>query len=168
MLYKGAAEYETIAQIKATVSVPVVANGDIDSPERAREVLDYTAADGVMIGRGAQGRPWLFAQIREYLATGSYGEPPMSVVRSTMLDHAAAIHAFYGEHNGVRIARKHLRWYLERVCQISAPQRRCLLTETSAAFSRGTIATLPAACALITAGSSPGTGRNSPLSASSP
>lgn len=133
MLYKGAAEYDTIAQIKATVSIPVLANGDIDSPQKAREVLDYTGADGVMIGRGAQGRPWLFAQVREYLASGKYSEPSLQVVRATMLEHVAAIHEFYGERSGVRIARKHLRWYLDRVCRISSSQRRELLTEESAA-----------------------------------
>ncbi|MGD8323865.1 MAG: tRNA dihydrouridine synthase DusB [Gammaproteobacteria bacterium] len=131
MLYNGAAEYDTIARIKSAVSIPVLANGDIDSPEKALTVLECTAADGLMIGRGAQGRPWLFRQISDYLATGTYQEPALSVMLETMLSHIADVHAFYGEQTGVRIARKHLRWYLDRVAEPDLLARRRLLTETS-------------------------------------
>lgn len=128
MLYKGAAEYETIAAIKSAVGIPVLANGDIDSPQKALEVLSVTAADGLMIGRGAQGRPWFFAQVRDYLTTGRFGEPDPAFVRETMLRHVAALHGFYGEAAGVRIARKHLRWYLERLARQYPDARRRLLT----------------------------------------
>jgi tRNA-dihydrouridine synthase B len=111
----------------------VLANGDIDSPEKALEVLQRTSADGLMIGRGAQGRPWLFAQIRDFFDTGRYREPELPVIRDTILSHIADMHAFYGEHNGVRIARKHLRWYFERIDECNSPDRRRVLTETSAA-----------------------------------
>jgi tRNA-dihydrouridine synthase B len=132
MLYNGAAEYDTIAQIKRTVEIPVLANGDIDSPQKALAVLRQTSADGLMIGRGAQGRPWLFDQIREYLETGIYSEPDSSVVRNTMLHHVAELHRFYGERAGVRIARKHLRWYFEQLPVVDKAERRGVLTEDSA------------------------------------
>jgi tRNA-dihydrouridine synthase B len=131
MLYKGAAEYETIARIKSAVSIPVLANGDVDSPEKAREVLSRTAADGLMIGRGAQGRPWIFRQIRDYLEVGHYAEPEHAAVRNVMLRHVAVLHEFYGPYAGVRIARKHIRWYLDRFSNHDASARRELLTEES-------------------------------------
>lgn len=111
-LYKGMAEYETIAAVKAAISIPVVANGDIDSPEKAAEVLAYTGADALMIGRAAQGRPWLFREIKHYLDTGEHLPMPevleiQAALNSHLLDH----YAFYGEHAGVRIARKHIAWY---------------------------------------------------------
>jgi len=110
--YEGSAEYDTIAAIKATVSIPVFANGDIDSPAKAREVLDCTRADALMIGRAAQGRPWIFREIAHYLATGeSLPEPDLTEVRDILLGHLDALYAFYGEVAGVRIARKHLGWY---------------------------------------------------------
>ena len=112
-LYAGAAEYDTIAQVKAAVSIPVVANGDIDSPEKARAVLDQTQADALMIGRAAQGRPWLFREIAHYLATGTRLAPPsIGEVRAALLDHLAEHYAFYGEYLGVRTARKHIGWYV--------------------------------------------------------
>jgi tRNA-dihydrouridine synthase B len=112
MHYTGEAEYDTIAAIKQAVRVPVIANGDIDSPEKARAVLEHTRADALMIGRAAQGRPWIFREIAEYLATGRVPAPPsIAEVRAILLEHAAALHAFYGEPAGVRIARKHLGWY---------------------------------------------------------
>jgi tRNA-dihydrouridine synthase B len=112
MLYAGEAEYDTIAAIKQAVSIPVVANGDVDSPEKAREVLARTGADALMIGRAAQGRPWIFREIAGYLATGAAPPPPsLREVRDTLLGHVAALHEFYGEAAGVRIARKHLGWY---------------------------------------------------------
>ena len=111
MLYKGHAEYETITAIKSSVGIPVLANGDIDSPAKAAAVLRMTGVDGLMIGRGAQGRPWIFRQIREYFRTGRFAEPEFHEMRDTMLEHIESIHRFYGETAGVRIARKHLRWY---------------------------------------------------------
>ncbi|HSD15907.1 MAG TPA: tRNA dihydrouridine synthase DusB [Thermomonas sp.] len=110
--YGGSAEYETIAAIKAMVRIPVIANGDIDSPEKARSVLDATGCDAVMIGRAAQGRPWIFGQVAHYLATGDrLPEPSLQQVRDILLGHLEHLHAFYGEVSGVRIARKHLGWY---------------------------------------------------------
>ena len=110
--YAGCAEYDTIGEIKSRLSIPVIANGDIDSPERAASVLRYTGADAVMVGRAAQGRPWLLRAIVHYLATGeSLPEPPLADVRDILLGHLQALHAFYGEPAGVRIARKHLGWY---------------------------------------------------------
>ncbi len=110
--YKGQAEYETIRTIKQTVSIPVVANGDITTPEKARFVLEYTGADAVMIGRAAQGNPWIFRQINHYLATGEHlPEPSLEEIRDTLLEHLQAIYAFYGEYTGVRMARKHICWY---------------------------------------------------------
>jgi len=110
--YEGEAEYETIAAVKAAVRIPVLANGDITTPERAQHVLDVTGADAVMIGRGAQGRPWIFREIAHYLATGErLPEPTPEAVGAILLGHLEHLHAFYGEHAGVRIARKHLGWY---------------------------------------------------------
>jgi tRNA-dihydrouridine synthase B len=110
--FRGDAEYETIASVKQAVALPVIANGDIDSPRKARAVLDFTRADGVMIGRAAQGNPWLIRQINDYLTTGAYRAPPNVIqVTDTMASHLHDIHKFYGETTGVRISRKHLGWY---------------------------------------------------------
>jgi tRNA-dihydrouridine synthase B len=112
MLYTGEAEYETIAAIKQAVRIPVIANGDVTSPQKAREVLAATGADALMIGRAAQGRPWIFREIAHFLATGALMPPPSTAfVRDTLLEHVRALHEFYGEAAGVRIARKHLAWY---------------------------------------------------------
>lgn len=111
--FKGEVEYDTIAQIKQAVSIPVVANGDIDSAQKAKQILDYTGADGLMIGRAAQGRPWIFREINHYLQTGELLKPiSMLEIESILLGHIAALHEFYGELQGVRVARKHLAWYL--------------------------------------------------------
>jgi tRNA-dihydrouridine synthase B len=111
--YKGQAEYDTIAAVKAAVRVPVVANGDIDSPEKAREVLAATGADAVMIGRAAQGRPWIFREITHYLATGSHLAPPLvGEVKRLLLEHLQDHYGLYGEFTGVRSARKHIGWYV--------------------------------------------------------
>lgn len=112
-LYTGEAEYATIAAIREAVDLPLFANGDIDSPEKARAVLDATGADAVMIGRAAQGRPWIFREIDHYLRTGErLPAPGHAEVESILLEHLAALHAFYGPEQGVRIARKHVGWYL--------------------------------------------------------
>ena len=112
-LYTGDAEYETIAAIKQAISIPVFANGDIDSPEKAKAVLDATGADALLIGRAAQGRPWIFREIEHYLRTGeTLPAPSLLEVERILLEHLAALHAFYGELMGVRIARKHVGWYL--------------------------------------------------------
>ncbi|KHL70776.1 MULTISPECIES: tRNA dihydrouridine synthase DusB [Pseudomonas] len=112
-LYTGEAEYDTIATIKQAVSMPVFANGDITSPEKARQVLAHTGADALLIGRAAQGRPWIFREINHFLETGErLPEPGLQEVERILLDHLSALHAFYGDEMGVRIARKHVGWYL--------------------------------------------------------
>ncbi|MEX6501547.1 tRNA dihydrouridine synthase DusB [Pseudomonas zhanjiangensis] len=112
-LYTGEAEYDTIAAIKQAVSIPVFANGDIDSPEKAKAVLAATGADALLIGRAAQGRPWIFREIEHYLRTGEkLPAPGLLEVERILLEHLAALHAFYGDVMGVRIARKHVGWYL--------------------------------------------------------
>jgi tRNA-dihydrouridine synthase B len=110
--FTGAAEYDTIRAVKRAVSIPVIANGDIDSAEKAAAVLAYTGADGVMVGRAARGRPWLFAEIAEHLATGRHRPPPTAQqVAGIVLGHLGRLHDFYGAVQGVRIARKHVAWY---------------------------------------------------------
>ncbi len=110
--YAGHAEYDTIATVKAAVRIPVIANGDIDAPEEARKVLDYTGADAVMIGRAAQGRPWIFREISYYLATGNHLPlPEVTEIHHVLINHLYDLYDFYGEYSGVRIARKHISWY---------------------------------------------------------
>lgn len=112
--YKGDAEYDTIAAVKHAVSIPVFANGDIDTPQKAKQVIAHTGADAVMIGRGAQGRPWLFREINHYLATGELmEEPSLEEIRKILLGHLQELRTFYGDYLGVRIARKHVGWYLQ-------------------------------------------------------
>ncbi len=114
-MYKGNAEYDTIKAIKQAVSIPVIANGDIDSPQKARQVLEYTNADAIMIGRGAQGQPWIFREIEHYFNTGELlAKPSVEEVQQIMLTHISNVHQFYGEFTGVRIARKHITWYLQK------------------------------------------------------
>jgi tRNA-dihydrouridine synthase B len=111
--YKGFAEYDTVAAVKAALRIPVVANGDITSPEKAREVLAYTGADAVMIGRAAQGRPWIFREVTHFLATGEHLAPPLvAEVRRALLAHLQDHYSLYGELTGVRSARKHIAWYV--------------------------------------------------------
>lgn len=111
-LYKGEAEYDTIAEVKQQLSIPVIANGDISSPEKAKYVLEHTGADAVMIGRAAQGRPWIFREIEHYLQTGKHlPEPDITEVRDILLGHIQNLYEFYGEYTGVRVARKHISWY---------------------------------------------------------
>jgi tRNA-dihydrouridine synthase B len=112
--YGGQAEYETIAAVKDAVRVPVVANGDIDSPQKARDVLAVTGADALMVGRAAQGRPWIFREIAHFLATGTLLAPPLvAEVKRLLLDHLPDHYALYGEYTGVRTARKHIGWYVK-------------------------------------------------------
>jgi tRNA-dihydrouridine synthase B len=115
-LYNGAAEYETIAAVKAAIAIPVIANGDIDTPEKAKMVLDRTGADAVMIGRAALGRPWIFREIDHYLQTGTkLPAPDLAEIREILSAHLGALHAFYGERTGPRVARKHVGWYAETI-----------------------------------------------------
>ena len=112
--YKGCAEYDTIAGIKAALRIPVVANGDIATPEKAREVLTLTGADAVMVGRAAQGRPWIFREIAHFLETGVHLAPPLVVeVKRLLLDHLLDHYQLYGDYTGVRSARKHIGWYVK-------------------------------------------------------
>lgn len=112
--YEGEAEYATIAAVKAAVRIPVIANGDIDSGPKAREVLRLTGADGLMIGRAALGHPWIFREIAQFLASGSVAAPPdRDEVRATLLEHLHELYALYGEGRGVRVARKHIQWYCQ-------------------------------------------------------
>jgi tRNA-dihydrouridine synthase B len=111
--YKGEAEYDTIAAVKAAVQIPVVANGDITSPEKARDVLQATGADAIMIGRAAQGRPWIFREIAHFLATGTHLAPPLvSEVKRLLVEHLHDHYRLYDEFIGVRSARKHIGWYV--------------------------------------------------------
>ncbi|RLA41251.1 MAG: tRNA dihydrouridine synthase DusB [Gammaproteobacteria bacterium] len=122
-LFKGVAEYDTIAEVVAGVAIPVIANGDIDSPEQAEAVLAHTGAAALMIGRGAQGQPWLFRQINAYLNGETPSAPTRREVAEVMLEHINAMHDYYGETMGVRIARKHVGWYLQKL-QIERPCRK--------------------------------------------
>ena len=130
-LYTGHAEYDTIKAVKSAISIPVIANGDINSPEKARQVLDYTGADAVMIGRAAQGRPWIFREIAWYLETGAHlPAPTWGELRECLLEHLEDHYRFYGEYTGVRSARKHIGWYLAEF-----PESTPLLTHINAAES---------------------------------
>ncbi|MFQ3207748.1 MAG: tRNA-dihydrouridine synthase B [Glaciecola sp.] len=114
-MYKGNAEYDTIRKIKETISIPVIANGDIMSVDDAKEVLRYTGADGIMIGRGAQGNPWIFRQISYFLSTGEYlSEPSIAEKLEVLTQHIHNVQQFYGDTAGVRIARKHVGWYVDK------------------------------------------------------
>ena len=111
-LYMGDAEYDTIASVKDKIKMPLIANGDITTPEKAQFVLKYTGADAVMIGRAAQGRPWIFREIDHYLKTGTYlTRPTNDEIHETTIEHVKDLYEFYGENKGLRIARKHISWY---------------------------------------------------------
>jgi tRNA-dihydrouridine synthase B len=110
--YSGEAEYDTIAAVKAEINIPVIANGDITTPERVKHVLEYTKADAVMIGRAAQGRPWMFREISHFLETGAHLPPPeVTEIHRVLVGHLHDLYSFYGEYTGVRVARKHISWY---------------------------------------------------------
>jgi tRNA-dihydrouridine synthase B len=134
-LYEGDAEYDTIASIKQAVSIPVLANGDVDTPQKARRVLEHTGCDGLLIGRAAQGRPWIFREIAHFLATGrEIASPTDAEVCAILIEHLENLYAFYGESQGVRIARKHLGWYAKdhaRAAQKSAAHARPFSAEQS-------------------------------------
>ena len=131
--YGGEAEYETIAAVKAAVGVPVIANGDVTTPEKASQVLKVTGADGVMIGRAAQGRPWIFREIGHFLTTGTQLAPPLvAEVRRLLLEHLEDHYALYGEFTGVRSARKHIAWYLRALPGAQEFRSRMNLIEDSA------------------------------------
>ena len=131
--YKGHAEYDTIAAVKAAVRVPVVANGDITTPEQARDVLAATGADAIMIGRAAQGRPWIFREVAHFLATGTHLAPPLvAEVRRLLLDHLQEHYGLYGEFSGVRTARKHIGWYVRTLPGGEAFRARMNTIEDSA------------------------------------
>lgn len=111
-MYLNTARYELIKQVKAELNIPLIANGDIDSPEKAKMVLDYTGADAIMIGRAAQGRPWIFREIAHYLTTGEHlAAPSIEEVKQVLLGHLSELYSFYGEYSGCRISRKHIAWY---------------------------------------------------------
>ena len=130
-LFVGAVEFDTVRAVKRAVRIPVFANGDIETPQRARDVLSYTAVDGLMIGRAAQGRPWIFREIAHYLETGRLLPPPsVAEARAAILEHLDDHYAFYGEDLGVRVARKHLHWYAE-----SLPGAAALREQVNAAES---------------------------------
>ena len=137
--YDGTAEYETIRAIKSAIRIPVFANGDINAPQKAREVLDFTGADGVMIGRASHGAPWIFRSVNAFLSGGEVGQGNLHAtlsrmeVRDIILAHLDSLYAFYGEGTGVRIARKHLGWYCEQCFRDSAQVRRDLMGAASTA-----------------------------------
>jgi tRNA-dihydrouridine synthase B len=131
--FSGNAEYDTIAAVKAHVKIPVIANGDIATPEKVREVLDYTKADAVMIGRAAQGRPWIFREISHYLETGRHLPPPeVEEIRRVLNAHLNDLYQFYGEYSGVRIARKHISWYTKGLAGSAAFRHAMNQLESSA------------------------------------
>ena len=142
--YDGTAEYETIRAIKSAIRIPVFANGDINAPQKAREVLDFTGADGVMIGRASHCAPWIFGAINAAIVNGqkeaaflsggnSYSALSRTEVRDIILEHLDSLYAFYGEETGVRIARKHLGWYCEQCLPDSAHARCDLMSAASTA-----------------------------------
>ena len=136
-MFTGPVEYDTVRAVKQAVRIPVFANGDIDSPERAREVLALTGADGVMIGRAAQGRPWIFREIAHFLRTGTHLAPPTAYeMRTAIVEHLDDHYAFYGEELGVRIARKHLHWYTATLAGGDAFRREVNACESTASQKR--------------------------------
>lgn len=141
--FNGEAEYQTIQAIKTAVKIPVFANGDIDSPEKAQRVLAQTGADGLLIGRAAQGNPWLFREMDHYLKTGAYAEhPSIPEIRDVVLSHLDALYLFYGDYMGVRIARKHIGWYLQSHFSALWPHTKHVLKLTTAREQFDTVRSL--------------------------
>jgi tRNA-dihydrouridine synthase B len=131
-MYTGNAEYDTIRAVKQSVSIPVVANGDIGTPEKAKFVLEYTGADAIMIGRAAQGRPWIFREIDHYLQTGIHLPPPtVAEIREVLVGHLHDLYAFYGYERGTRVARKHISWYTKGLKNSAVFRARMNTLETS-------------------------------------
>jgi tRNA-dihydrouridine synthase B len=131
--FSGEAEYDTIAAVKSQAGIPVIANGDIGTPEKVRQVLDYTKADAVMIGRAAQGRPWMFREISHYLETGGHLPPPeVTEIHRVLLAHLHDLYEFYGEYAGVRVARKHISWYTKGLAGSAAFRHAMNRLESSA------------------------------------
>lgn len=131
--FSGDAEYDTIAEVKAAVKIPVIANGDIATPEKAKQVLDYTQADAIMIGRAAQGRPWIFREIGHYLETGKrLPSPEVAEIHRVLIGHLHDLYEFYGEYTGVRVARKHISWYTKGLAGSAAFRNGMNQLETSA------------------------------------
>lgn len=124
--FSGEAEYDTIKQVKQSVRLPIIANGDITSPEKAAFVLNYTGADAVMIGRGAQGKPWIFQQILHFLAGGDYPDPALSQIQTLMHNHLEHLYRFYGDGMGVKMARKHIGWYFAPLGTLPPPEKNAL------------------------------------------
>ena len=132
-MYTGVARYELIAEVRRLIKIPVIANGDIDSPQKAKQVLEQTGADAIMIGRAAQGRPWIFRDISHHLQTGELLAPPtVSEVREVLLRHLDDLYQFYGEYVGVRIARKHIAWYTNGLYDSNKFRQAMYLQETIA------------------------------------
>jgi len=128
--FVGAVEYDTIAEVKNAVNIPIIANGDITSPKIAKQVLDFTNADAIMIGRAAQGQPWLFSQIISYLKDGTLIPEPDTIQKiTTVTEHLKNIHAFYGEPMGVRLARKHIKWYLQNWPSVISTQIKSAINQ---------------------------------------
>ncbi|MBI1965454.1 MAG: tRNA dihydrouridine synthase DusB [Betaproteobacteria bacterium] len=131
--FSGDAEYDTIAAVKSEIGIPVIANGDISTPEKVKRVLDYTGADAVMIGRAAQGRPWMFREIEHYLKTGEPLPPPaVEEIHRVLIAHLRELYDFYGEHTGVRVARKHISWYTKGLAGSAAFRHALNRIESSA------------------------------------
>jgi len=131
--FSGDAEYDTIAAVKAELGIPVIANGDISTPEKVKAVLEQTRADAVMIGRAAQGRPWMFREIQHYLETGTHLPPPeVTEIHRVLLAHLNDLYQFYGEYTGVRVARKHISWYTKGLAGSAAFRHAMNQLETSA------------------------------------
>jgi len=131
--FRGSAEYDTMRHARALIDMPLIANGDIDDAERARAVLAFTGAEGVMIGRAAQGAPWIFRDVNAYLATNQFATPLLRASKTEIiLQHLASLYQFYGEHTGVRVARKHLGWYCRQLSEASELRPRLMAAEDSA------------------------------------
>jgi tRNA-dihydrouridine synthase B len=132
--FAGRAEYDTIAAVKAQVRIPVIANGDIRTPEDAARVLEYTRADGIMIGRAAQGRPWIFREFEHYLSTGTRLPPPgIPEIRAALLEHLDGLYGLYGQEHGVRVARKHIVWTTRALADAEAFRRAVVRIESAPA-----------------------------------